>query len=81
MLFMNRQSSHIKHLRQAVVTLINFRLQRGSQHRGKSSLNSFQSGRPSVTPLTSRSVDGSGAGGVWGTHADGLVGMWSWEGQ
>lgn len=41
MLFMYRQSSHIKHLRRAVVTIVNFRLQRGSQHRGKSSLNSF----------------------------------------
>ncbi len=31
---MYRQSSHIKHLRRAVVTIINFHLQRGSQHRG-----------------------------------------------
>lgn len=39
------------------------------------------SGRPSVTPLTSHNVDGCGAGGVWGTRADGPVGSLSWEGQ
>lgn len=64
------------------MSIINFRLQRGSQHRGKSSLNSFRLLTfSSVTPLTSRNVDGFGAGGVEGTRADGLVGLLSWEGQ